>query len=291
MNTSFYIDKSLCKSCGRCLRECGKHIQIQEDKHISPDNPRCIKCYHCYTICPENAIKLKNKVKMPTYNQELFKSITEDNLTNFLAYRRSIRSFQKREIDNSLIEKLIDRARYIPSGGNSHSYEFTVLKSGKVRSNIIDELTKIYKMRSYMLNNPVLRNIVKPFVNRKMRGFLKNKSYRERMKSLVKRIYTGDDPFFYYAPVVIIIHSSQQIPTPKEDCVLAGYNIALLAQTMGLGACFVTLAQNAINTSNRCKKIINLSSRDNVNAVVVVGYPSMRHERIAPKPEKRVHWC
>lgn len=291
MNRSFYIDKSLCKLCGRCLRECGKHVQIQKDNHINPDNPRCIKCYHCYTICPENAIKLKSKAEAPAFSQELFESITEDNLTNFLAYRRSIRSFQKRDVDSNLIEKLIDKARYIPSGGNSHSYEFTVLASSKVKSDIMDELTEIYKMRSHMLNNPVLRNVVKPFVNKQMRGFLKNKSYRERMKSLIKRISMGDDPFFYHAPVIIIIHSNQQVPTPKEDCVLAGYNIALVAQAMGLGACFVTLAQNAINSSNKCKKIINLSPHDNVNAVIVLGYPSLRHERIAPKPEKHIHWC
>jgi hypothetical protein len=53
----------------------------------------------------------------------------------------------------------------------------------------------------------------------------------------------------------------------------------------------VTLAQNAINTSKECKKILNLDSRDNVNAVIVLGYPEEKHRRVAPKPEKEIHWC
>jgi hypothetical protein len=132
----------------------------------------------------------------------------------------------------------------------------------------MDELTKIYRLRSLILNNPFLRNAAKPFVNKQMRGFLKDKHYRFKMKSLVEKIKDGDDPFFHHAPAIIIIHSRAQIPTPKEDCVLAGYNICLTAQASGIGTCFVTLAQNAFNSSTRCKEILGLTLRDNINAVI-----------------------
>jgi len=88
--------------------------------------------------------------------------------------------------------------------------------------------------------------------------------------------------------VVIIIHSREQIPTPKEDSILAGYNIILMAQSMGLGTCFVTLAQKAINSSNKCKKLLNLSPEDNINAVILLGYPLVNYLRPAPRFGKEI---
>lgn len=64
-----------------------------------------------------------------------------------------------------------------------------------------------------------------------------------------------------------------------------------MAQALGLGTCFVTPAQNAINSSKKCKEILNLTPQDNVNAVVILGYPAVHHQRIAPKPEKQIHSC
>jgi nitroreductase/NAD-dependent dihydropyrimidine dehydrogenase PreA subunit len=291
MNNTISIDKSLCTSCGKCVRECGNHIQIQNGSHVDPANVKCSQCYHCYTVCPRNAIKLKQAGDSFVFDPHLFNTITEENLTHFLAYRRSIRSFQTRAVEDSIVTKLVDRARYIPSGGNSHSYEFTVLKSDAVKARIREELIRIYKARSLILNNTLLRNAAKPFVNKQMRGFLNSRTYGDRMKDLLQRIFKGEDPFFYHAPAILVLHSKEQIPTPKEDCVLAGYNICLVAQTLGLGTCYVTLAQNAFNSSKKCKEILGLTPEDNVNAVIILGYPAVQHERIAPKPQKEIHWC
>jgi nitroreductase/NAD-dependent dihydropyrimidine dehydrogenase PreA subunit len=290
MNSKLYIDDSLCTACGSCVRECGHQIQ-QNEQRIDPNNPECSRCYHCYTLCPSKAIKIEGGANAPAFSKELLEEINEENLTHFLAYRRSIRKFQDKGLEDAVIEKLIERARYIPSGGNVHSYEFTVIKSEESKKSIKQELYKIYKKRSNILNNAILRNVAKPFVNTQMRGFLKDTLYRNKIKKLVDRIYKGEDPFFHNAPAIVVIHSKASIPTPKEDCILAGYNITLMAQTMRLGSCFVTLAQNAINSSIRCKKVLNLSQEDNVNAVIILGYPAVQHRRIAPKPEKKINWC
>lgn len=291
MSKRFYIDNELCNSCGKCARICLEYVQIPGRKHVDPDNPQCADCLQCYTVCPRNAIKLYDADKEVPSVPEMFNSITDESLSGFLSYRRSIRSFERKAVDDDIVEKLIDKARYIPSGGNEHSYEFTVLKSDEVKTRIKDELTKIYRLKSKLLNSAVLRNAAKPLVDKQARSFLSDERLRQRIERLIKRVSNGEDLYFYNAPIVIVIHSRKLIPTPKEDSVLAGYNICLMAQTLGLGTCFVTLAQNAINDSKKCKEILNLSSQDNVNAVVILGYPAVRHQRSAPKPEKQIHWC
>jgi nitroreductase len=88
----------------------------------------------------------------------------------------------------------------------------------------------------------------------------------------------------------VVIHSKELIPTPKEDSILAGYNIVLMAQSLGLGTCFVTLAQNAIDSSRACKAILGLSPKEQVYAVVLLGYPDVRFLRAVPKEQKAIHW-
>jgi nitroreductase/NAD-dependent dihydropyrimidine dehydrogenase PreA subunit len=291
MIPDFTIDEKACTKCGKCIRECGHHENSRKLPRVDLDNPDCSRCYHCYTICPSNAIRFSDERAVPAFSKDLMKGITNDNLLNFLAFRRSIRSFQQKTVDDALVEKLINGARFIPSGGNAHSYEFTVLKGDLVATvSLKNELCNVYKKRSRLLNNILLRNIAKPFVNSLARGFLRDKGYRIRIKKLVERLDTGEDVFFRDAPVIVILHSKAVIPTPKEDCILAGYNITMLAQSNGLGSCFVTLAQNAVNASVKCKKIIGLSRNDHIYAVVFLGYPAVMHLRSAPKREKTIHW-
>lgn len=76
------------------------------------------------------------------------------------------------------------------------------------------------------------------------------------------------------------------IPTPGEDSMLAAYNIVLMAQAMGLGSCFVSLARNAINASRKCRKILKLGSADRIHAVVVLGYPAVKFQRAIPRESK-----
>lgn len=291
MIPDFLIDEDACTKCGKCIRECGHHENSRQLPRVDLDNPDCSRCYHCYTICPNHAIRFSAERAIPVFSKDLLKEITNDNLLNFLAFRRSIRKFQKKAVDDSLVEKLINNARFIPSGGNAHSYEFTVLKGDSgVTADLKKELRDVYEKRSMLLNNILLRNIAKPFVNSLARGFLRDNGYRVRIKKLVERLDKGEDVFFRDAPVVVILHSKAVIPTPKEDCILAGYNITMFAQANGLGSCFVTLAQNAVNASTKCKRILGLTGDDHIYAVLILGYPAVTHLRSAPKREKTINW-
>ena len=122
------------------------------------------------------------------------------------------------------------------------------------------------------------------------RSFLNDPEYYRRFETLLDRLDAGEDPVFCRAPAVVVVHSQTMIPTPKEDCVLAGYNMVLTAQSLGIGTCFVSLAQNALNSSAKCRQIIGLGLGDHVHAVVVMGYPAVRYRRPVPKRERPVHW-
>ena len=131
--------------------------------------------------------------------------------------------------------------------------------------------------------HPLLRAVGCLFGNPQMRAFLRDSTYLRRITFLLDRFSYGEDPIFYRAPTILFIHSRALIPTPLEDSILAAYNIVLAAETLGLGSCFVSLAQNAMNSSRALKQIAGLDPRDRVHAVVVVGYPSVRFHRPIPR--------
>jgi nitroreductase len=217
-------------------------------------------------------------------------SIEGTSLVHFLALRRSVRKFRRQMVEKRTIETLVQAAGYIPSGGNSHSYRFTVITESEEKARLNQELEKIYSNRRRILKCTLLRKVFLLFADAQTRAFLQDTTYLKRVTYLLDQMKQGEDPIFYNAPAVIVIHSQKLIPTPLEDSVLAAYNIVLMAQAMGLGTCYVSLAQNAINTSRKCKKILNLSVADKVYAVVVAGYPAVEFHRPVPKKPKAIHW-
>jgi nitroreductase len=205
---------------------------------------------------------------------EVGAKIGQEALKGFLVGRRSIRKFEGKAVEPEVIQRLIETAAYIPSGGNRHAHEFTVLTQGETRRRLMQELKRVYRGRSRLLNSAFLRLVARPFVDPVSREFLRDGQYGPAICALLAKLEEGEDPIFYDAPAAILIHSRVTIPTPKEDCVIAGLALSLAAESEGLGACFVTLGQNAINASLRCRSTVGLSAEDRVHAVVVIGYPS-----------------
>ncbi len=289
MNAIIEIDESLCTGCRTCIRECIQNQALSGIKHVEPSKIRCSQCFHCFAVCPNKAISISGPKGCALTPDEMF-SITPEALETFFAYRRSVRNFQKRPVEREIIEKLVETAQFVPSGGNSHSFEFTVITRDETKFRLKNEFQKIYSGLSVVVNSGFLKACIWLFTSKYNRAFLRDKHYGQNLKDMIDRFKKGDDPIFYHAPAVIVIHSQKVIPTPMEDSVLAGYNIVLMAQALGLGTCFVTLAQKAMNNSTRCKEIIGLTKRDHVYAVVLVGYPEITYHRAAPRVTRAPRW-
>jgi nitroreductase/Pyruvate/2-oxoacid:ferredoxin oxidoreductase delta subunit len=279
------INEFLCKHCGTCAEECIS--QSSKGNRVDPENQDCIKCFHCYAICPQGAIEIQDYTSQE-FNLNQLEIIDTKSLSNFLSFRRSIRHFTKEKIPINDLESLINSARFVPSGGNRHSFQFTVITGHKTKKKLLSEFKKIYSVRRKIFNNKLLCRLVSPFLDSYTREFLLDSHYSGVLRKIVERFLKGDDPVFYGAPVVIVIHSSTRIPTTFEDSVLAGYNIALVAQTMGLGTCFVNLAKSAFNWSKVCKNLIGLRQEDIIFEVLLLGYPVSNFKRSVPKKEKQM---
>jgi hypothetical protein len=165
-----------------------------------------------------------------------------------------------------------------------------VLTDPAIREALQAEFSRYYGRIRRLIGNPILKAVGSLFLSPPDRAFLNDPEYGRRMKLLLDRFHAGDDPVFYHAPAAIIIHTPELIPTPQEDSILAGFAMVMIAQTLGLGTCFVSLAHKGLSASAQCKALVGIAPKDHIHAVILLGYPEVSYRRPVPKPERAVRW-
>ena len=126
------IDESKCKRDGICASECPTAIIHLKDKTSVPAikpgrEDACLICGHCVAVCPHGALS-HSRVPIeacPSVEKDLV--LNENQAVQFLRSRRSIRVFRDKAVAKETIQKLIEIARYAPSGSNSQLVEWRVI--------------------------------------------------------------------------------------------------------------------------------------------------------------------
>ena len=278
------IDIDRCRSCGSCARECPLNPSGIRVDHTEE---RCLRCLHCYAVCPNHAIWFDGDGTPEGTDERDPHPIEASELKSFLARRRSARHFAKQSVSHALVETILDAARHVPSGGNRHGHEFTVIEDAALRQGLRSEVQRFYKSKRVLLRNPIVRRVARRIGDKKTRAFLRDPRYSRILDWQIDGVVEGPGDFaFFDAPVVVLVHSRGTMPTPDEDSVLAGYNMVLMAQACGLGSCFVSMAKNAINSSKRCKAATGVPPDHHVYCVVVLGYSETRFQRAVPRASR-----
>lgn len=267
----FIIDEQKCIGCSLCVRDCpARDILLMEDKKAQIKNANCIKCGHCVAICPKNAVYSDEypMSDVAEYIPEKF-GIAAANLENFIKFRRSVRKFLPQAVEQEKIEKILNAGRFAPTGGNRQNVSYTVIR--ELREEVrVKALEVLYKISDSYINSPEWirqrfgRNWVKMY-----------ESYKQDPNS--------PDGLFFGAPVVILIASNM----PSNAGVPAGY-MELMANSLGLGACFVNFFVRALENSEELRELVGV--KNEVVYCLVVGYSNVKYLRTVPRKELQVTW-
>lgn len=279
------IDDSLCKNCGNCIEDCPNQTKVESTNHVDHNSAYCDKCFHCYALCPNHAIKMDNEFDSKILNNS--NDLYEPFLL-LLKKRRSVRQFTEDKVSKEDIKKLLESARFIPSGGNNHQMTITIIDDKTKIQTIKERILSYYQKTIKQLNLPLVPLFLRYFGEEKVKEASKDKDFVKKISHMIDRIVKGKDLIFYEAPMVILLHTKRSIPTAKEDCILAAYNIALTSEIIGLGSCFVSLSQQAMTVDSRTKQAAGLDKNDKVHAVLVIGHPKVKYKRAAFREEKEV---
>ncbi len=138
----------------------------------------------------------------------------QNDVLNCIHTRRSIRSFQERQLEPEQLDALLQAAIWAPSGSNSQSWLFTAIQ------------------------NPAALDKLNALVKEAFQRWVPDDDYPAK-KGAKRAAQQEGYHFFYRAPTLIIASNRPGYENAMADCALALENLFLAAHSIGLGSCYI----------------------------------------------------
>ena len=262
----FKVDRAKCVNCGRCVKDCLCAV-LEFDEHKYPKvaeggEERCIKCQHCFAVCPTGALSVFGK----NSEESLLvpKEYNHEELLALIKSRRSVRQFKQENLPKDLLKKLQEMLPWIPTGVNNHGLLFTFIDDidamERFRNKTYAELKKFYSQNE----NSDSKNILLSFKD---------------------GVLNCDDMIFRHTPHMVIVSSPKDAPCSYVDPIIALSYIELYAQSLGIGTLWCGLATYCIQNLPELEKDLKIPENYKPFYCMLLGTPDIQYKRTT-QPEK-----
>ncbi|MHA1651138.1 MAG: nitroreductase family protein [Candidatus Helarchaeota archaeon] len=287
------INSEKCINCGQCIADCPQKLysEVDETNQIIFEDPYniCILCGHCLAICPTNAIIAEEIEDLYEFEEakDPSKLLNYENLMKLLRARRSIRRFQDKPIPREQIEMILQAMRYAPSASNKQSWNYIVLTNREKIKIFADKVMELYYLLRKVLK---LKFLLRFFVRGETRRLLLDPGTKIAIERTIADHKAGKDVMFYNAPCVIVLHSLQYGNMAGADAGIALTHGMLAAQSLGIGTCWIGLAQEAVFRKKKLRKWLGIPKGRNCFGVLALGFPDVKYYRAPPRNKLQVQW-
>lgn len=270
----FEVDKKICKGDGRCVEICPIKILKMNEKERIPEFVEggadvCIKCGHCFAFCPPGAIKIEDMDPEKSLKLDHSKLPGAGEVELLLKGRRSVRAYKDDPLPKETVEKLLDMARYAPSGINRQPVNWAVIM-GKDKVHELSGLVAEWMSELIASKSQMAESL--------------------RFDRLVEVWKRGEDMICRNAPCVIIAYGVKDDPLVPQSCTIAATYLELAAFGLRLGACWAGYVHMAVNMSDKVRKFTSISSHAMAGAAMMAGYPKYRYARVPSRNPLRILW-
>jgi nitroreductase/NAD-dependent dihydropyrimidine dehydrogenase PreA subunit len=270
----FAVDPDKCNFCGLCANECPAGIFVIKETKALPFVARgaeefCINCGHCVAVCPPGAISLETM--KPEDCAAVRKNLlpAPEQVEHFLKSRRSVRAYKEEPVPREILAKIIDIARYAPSGHNAQPVEWLVVEDPKevrrLGGLVVDG------MRSAIEESPGLADFFP-------------------IDFLVAAHKRGEDPIMRHAPHAIVAHAPGDAVTAQQDGLIALTYLELAAYSLGVGACWAGFVHFTAMSYRPMREALRLPQGHHCLGAMMIGYPKHKFSRIPLRNEPKIIW-
>jgi nitroreductase len=204
---------------------------------------------------------------------EARRGIKMDDLLKLMKTRRSIRRYQEKYIPDELLEKLIEAARWSPSGDNGQPWRFIIVRDPETKK----ALGKIAAEGSGR------RFTAEYFTGRMQERFEGLKDPGKKDKAF-KKLTSGEvSSFLANAPVIIVVCAKLDVWDVPYDAAMATQNMLLMAHSLGLGSCVVVAPVSDMKDDIKVMKLLKIPHGYKIVAPLAIGYPDE-----SPNPRPRL---
>lgn len=268
------VDHEKCHRDGICAEVCPVEIIEFKDKDAFPSlvdggDKLCIRCGHCVAVCPHEAMShatMKPEECSPIHEDWLF---GPEHVEHFLRHRRSIRTYRKRPVEREVLTKLINVARFAPSGHNLQPVKWLV----------IHESAEVQRMTGFVVD--WMRHLIAE------ESPLAAAMHLDRVVSFWEK---GNDPIIRNAPHVIVAHARKDDRSAPAACTIALTYLELAASSFDLGACWAGYFNAAAMSWPPLHEELGFPEGNVSYGAMMVGYPKFKYQRLPLRNDAEILW-
>lgn len=263
------IDHELCIKCGLCTEVCPNGVIGMSTEGPQTVSTACIACGHCTAICPTAAL---DHEKAPLDQQvplDKYPVIEAETAAAFLRSRRSIRQYKKEKIAKETVLKLLDIARFAPTGCNSQGLSYIVIEND-------EKLKKVTETTVEWLEKQLADNVewVKPFAGL-------TEVYRKQ----------GLDVILRDAPSIIVAIAPQGFAMAHDNARFSLEYVELYATSVGLGTCWAGFVEIVAGSQYQpLLEAMQIPEGFAVAGAMMLGYPKYTYNRLVDRNPLNVTW-
>lgn len=293
------INSERCKKDGLCAMICPVGVIQQDEKVTVPKISgeyvaRCIACGHCMAICRHGAIS-HSEFPATTVRAIPFEQMpTAEQVQVLLKTRRSIRAFRDKPLARDIIERIIDGARFAPSGHNSQSTEFLVVQDRAVLNKVSAMVIEYLKFEIKRFANPFFKTVALAADRDVAESGLHE---IPRFKQMIQMFESGTDPVLNEAPVLLAFHARRTVGFGDVNAQLALQNASLVAHALGIGHFYTgwvlapCRAPMARAWNRRMPNLLGIPPDNNLYGALALGYPIPRFKNMIERKSPRIRWA
>ncbi len=242
-----YIIQDLCDGCdGKylCVRDCvTSFLEIEKtaqgNRVVFKDRGYCINCGHCNSICPKKAIKIEDEKEFDE----------ENDFIRFLASKRTVRKYNKKEISDNDLELILTAAQTAPSEKNRPTVRICMIK---------EKLPDIFTKAIEVLN----ANVEKV-------------GHMHPQYQYIKDLFIKKTPIFWGAEYAVVIVGRQQYTV---DAALVAERMQLMASSLNISSGYNGNLKFAINNCDELRQILSISDNEEALVSFALGHSDLEYK-------------
>ena len=283
----------LCRKCGLCAMTCPVAIIQQEEKGtiptVDPDRKRCFRCGQCVAICPQGAVSHGHFPEGTVHPVRSEHVPTYDQVRELIRSRRSKRLFKEKTVERDVIEKVLEVARFGPSGHNEQSTEFIVIQDKEIIQEIGALTAKGLARMAMPFRYAIGRMIMRGMLGRRGAEYVAELS--PELEGLASLYSSGTDLIIHEPPVMVLFCADSIGGTfAGTNANIALHNAALAAEALGLGCFYTGFVVFISERDDSIARLIGLPETHKIYGALAMGYPRLKFKKWPERNPAKVTW-
>jgi len=187
-----------------------------------------------------------------------------------------------------VIEKVLEVARFGPSGHNEQTTEFVVIQDEEIIHEIASLTAGSLGRFAERTRNPIAQMMMRFILGR--REAAARIEVAPELGGVASLFNDGTDYILRDAPVLVLFCADSVGGFSSENANLALQNAALAAETVGLGCFYAGFVVIASSFDDNIARYLSLPETHKIYGALAMGYPRLKFSKWPERNPAKVTW-